>query len=88
MRRRSAASHTEPSADLAVAEQHVGAVVGFDAPRVQRDADAGAQALAERSGGDVHPRQPRRRMSFEIRIERRSVSSSSRVMMPASAHAA
>ena len=73
---------------LAVAEQHVGAVVRLDAPRVQRDADAGAQPLPERAGGDVDPRQPRRRMAFEIGVELRSDSRSSRVQMPASAHAA
>ena len=54
---------------LAVAEQHVGAVVGLDAARVERDADAGADALSERSGRDIDPRQPRRRMSLEIGIE-------------------
>ena len=51
---------------LAVAQQHVGAVVGIDPARVQRDADAGREPLAERSGGDVDERQPRRRMPFEI----------------------
>ena len=51
---------------LAVAEQHVGAVVGVDAPRVQRHADAGAEPLPERSGRDVDERQPRRRMALEI----------------------
>ena len=54
---------------LAVAEQHVGAVVGLDAARVQRDADRGADALAERAGRDVDERQPRRRMAFEIRVD-------------------
>ena len=54
---------------LAVAEQHVGAVVGLDPARVQRDADGGADALAERSGGDVDERQPRRRVPFEIRVD-------------------
>ena len=85
----SAASQTEPSADLAVAEQHVGAVVGADAARVQRDADAGAQPLAERAGRDVDERQPRRRMSFEVRVEppqRQQVLALQ--MIPASAHAA
>ena len=51
---------------LAVAEQHVGAVVGLDPARVERAADRGADALAERAGGDVDERQPRRRMTFEI----------------------
>jgi len=39
---------------LPVAEQHVGAVVGTDAARVEGDADRGADPLAERSGGHVH----------------------------------
>ena len=74
---------------LAVAEQHVGAVVRADAPRVQRDADAGAQPLAERSGRDVDQRQPRRRMPFEIRIEPPQRSAGRRASRnPASAHAA
>ena len=56
-----------PFGALTVAEQHVGAVVGSDPPRVQRDADARREPLAERSCGDVHEWQPRRRMPFEIR---------------------
>ena len=59
---------------LAVTHQHVGAVVGPDAARVERDADAGAQALAERPGGDVDERQPRRRMAFEIGRRARAAS--------------
>ena len=51
---------------LAVAEQHVGAVVGPDAARVERDADGRADALAERAGGDVDERQPRRRVPLEV----------------------
>ena len=55
--------------NLAVAEQDVGAIGRADAPRVQRDADGRADALAERAGGDVDEGQPRRRMPFEIRFE-------------------
>ena len=51
---------------FAVAEHHVRAVIGFDAARVQRRADCRADALAERSGGDVDERQPRRWMTFQI----------------------
>ena len=58
-----------PFGRLAVAEQAVGAVVGPDAAGVQRAADRGADALAERSGGDVDERQPRRRMAFEIGVD-------------------
>ena len=47
---------------LAIAEETVRAVVRLDAARIQGDADAGADALAERAGGDVHEGQPRRRM--------------------------
>ena len=54
---------------FAVAQQHVGAVVRGDPARVQRDADAGAESLTERSGGDVDPRQARRGMPFEVGIE-------------------
>ena len=54
---------------FAVAEQHVGAVVRLDAPRVERDADAGTQPLPKRPGGDVDPGQPRRRVPFEIGID-------------------
>ena len=63
---------------LAVAEQAVGAVVGLDAARVQRDADRGADALAERSGGDVDERQPRRRMPFEVRVDLAAASAARR----------
>ena len=52
---------------LAVAQEHIGSVVGLDAARVQRRADRRADALTERAGGDVDERQPRRRMTFEIR---------------------
>ncbi len=55
-----------PFRGLAVAEHHVGAVVGADAARVERDAHTGGKALAERSGRDVNERQSRRRMAFEI----------------------
>ena len=65
----SAASQTEPSADSPSPSRHVGAVVGLDPPRVQGDADRGADALAERAGRDVDKRQPRRRVSFEIRAD-------------------
>ena len=51
---------------LAIAEQTVGAVVRLDAACVQRNADSGADTLAERAGRHVHERQPRRRMTFEI----------------------
>jgi hypothetical protein len=51
---------------LAVADQHIGAVVGFDPARVERDADRGADALTERSGRDIDEGQTRRRMSFEV----------------------
>ena len=54
---------------FAVAEQHVGPVVRLDPPRVQRDADRRADALAERAGRHVDERQPRRRMAFEVRID-------------------
>jgi hypothetical protein len=54
---------------FAVAKQRVGAIVGLDAPRVQRDANGGANALAQRAGGDVDERKPRRRMTFEIRVD-------------------
>ena len=54
---------------LAVAEEHVGAVVGADPARVERDADGGAEALAERAGGDIDKRQARRRVPFEVRRE-------------------
>ncbi len=54
---------------LAVAEEHVGAVGRADAARVQRDADRRAQALAERAGRDVHERQARRGVPFEVRAE-------------------
>ena len=51
----SAASHTEPSADLAVAEQHVGAVGRPDPARVERDADRRAAA----PGRATRSRRPR-----------------------------
>ena len=54
---------------LAVAEHHVGAVIGFDPARVERRADGRADTLAERSGRHVDERQARRRMSLEIRID-------------------
>ena len=53
---------------LTVAEQDVRAIVGLNTAGVQRRADGGADALAERSGGDVDERQPRRRMAFEVGI--------------------
>ena len=46
---------------LAVAEEHVGPVVGSDPARVERRADGRADALAERARRDVDKRQPRRR---------------------------
>ena len=58
---------------LAIAHQHVGAIVRADAARVERGADRRAQALAQRSGRHVHERQPRRRMPFEIRGEQPQV---------------
>src|SRR5262245_25375228 len=45
---------------FSVAEQAVGPVVGLDAARVERAADRRADALAERTGGDVDKREPRR----------------------------
>ena len=54
---------------LAVAKQHVGAVVRLDAAGVQRDANRRADALAERAGRHVDERQPRRRMAFEVGID-------------------
>jgi hypothetical protein len=36
-----------PFRRLAVAHQHVGAIVRLDPPRVQRNADAGAQSLTQ-----------------------------------------
>ena len=70
MRRRCRRFPDRSFGGLAVAEQHVGPVVGADPPGVQRDADRRADALAERAGGDVHERQARRRMPFEIRLDR------------------
>ena len=58
---------------FAVAHQHVGAVGRSDAPRVERAADADAQSLAERAGGDVHERQARRGMALEVRREQAQV---------------
>ncbi len=58
-----------PFGRLAVPHQHVRAVVGIDAPRVQRDAHAGREALAQRSGGDIDERQARRRVPFQVRRE-------------------
>ncbi len=54
---------------LAVAEEHVGAVVGLDAPRVERRADRGADALAERARRHVDKRQSRRRVPLEVGVE-------------------
>ena len=54
---------------LAVAEQHVRAVVGLDAAGIQRDADGRADPLSERPRGHVDPRQTWRGMPFEVRIE-------------------
>ena len=73
---------------FAVAEQHVGPVVGLDPARIQRDTDRGTDALPQRSGGDVDERQTRRRVTLEIGVDPRSFSSSSRSNAPASAHAA
>ena len=64
-----AASQTRAFGDFAVAEQDVGVVIQLVEPRGQRHADADAQALAERAGGHVHERQPRRRMAFEVAAE-------------------
>ena len=58
-----------PFRHLAVAEEHIGAVVGTDPARVQRGADRGADALTERPGRDIDERQSRRRMPFEIRAD-------------------
>ena len=55
-----------PLGAFAVAHEHVGAVVGLQAARVQGAADAGAESLAERPGGDVDERQARRRVALEI----------------------
>ena len=54
---------------LAVAEEHVGAVVGSDTARIERRADRRANALAERPGRDVDKRQPRRRVAFEVGVQ-------------------
>jgi hypothetical protein len=54
---------------LTVAEQHVRAIRRVDAPRVERGADGGTDALAERSGGHVDEGQARRRVPFEIRSD-------------------
>ena len=54
---------------FAVAEQDIGAVVQVVQPRAQRHADADAQALAQRAGGDIHERQARGRMAFEVAAE-------------------
>ena len=51
---------------FAIPEQHVRAVVGTDAPRIQGDPHARAEALAERPGGDIDEGQPRRRVPLEI----------------------
>src|SRR5690606_22727875 len=58
-----------PFRHLAVAEQHVRAIARSDAPRVERDAHARRQALAERARRDVHPRQTRRGMALEVAVE-------------------
>ncbi len=54
---------------LAVAEEHVGAVVGLDAPRVERRSHTRADALAERAGRHVDKRQSRRRVPLEVGVE-------------------
>ena len=73
---------------LTVAKQHVCAIVRRDPARVERDPDAGAYPLSERSRGDIDPWQARRGVTLEIGVRRRSVNNCSRSMMPASAQAA
>ena len=58
-----------PFSRLAVAQEHVGAVVRPDAASVERNADGGAEPLAERPGRDIDKRQTRRRVPFEVRGE-------------------
>ena len=55
-----------PFGRLAVAEDAVGPIVRSDPARVQRAADGGADALAERTGGHVHEREARGRVAFEV----------------------
>ena len=58
---------------LTVANEHIRAVVGADPPRVQRNADRGADPLAERARRDVDERQPRRRVAFKVGIDRAEI---------------
>ena len=64
-----AASQTEPSAALAVAQQHIGPVIQIIQPGAKRHADADAQALAQRTGGHIDKRQARRGVAFEVASE-------------------
>ena len=83
-----AASHTDPSATLAIAQQHVRAVVGADAAGVEGDADAGAEPLAQRASGDVHEGQTRRGVPLEVRGEQPQREQIRAPDSPASAQAA
>ena len=54
---------------FAVTHQDIGASAGMiETFSVQRDADAGRQALAQRAGGHVHEIQPRGRMAFQVAL--------------------
>ena len=61
-----AASHTDPSGRLSVAQQTVGSVLRPNSTGVQRRADSGTETLAERAGCDIDERQPGRRVPFEV----------------------
>ena len=58
-----------PLRRLAVADEHVGAVGGGDATRVEGDADRGTDALPQRPGRHVDERQPRRRVPFQVAVD-------------------
>ena len=70
-----------------VAEQDVRAVVGADPSRVERDTHGRANALAERSGGNVDERKPRRRMALEVGANLRAASAARPGERPTPAHA-
>src|SRR5207247_1025670 len=54
---------------LAVAEQDEDPRVGAEHARAERQANADAEPLAERAGGDVDERQPRRGVALEIAVD-------------------
>ena len=54
---------------FAISHQDIGAGAGMiQALGIQRDPDAGRQALAQRAGGHVHEIQPRSRMAFQVAL--------------------